>query len=83
MSSVPPDPTRTVATQAEFDQAIADEVRVIEIASRPGEWILVLASDSSTVHAYNSSTVHACDSTMVTAAVGVTVYHHPGEGVSR
>jgi hypothetical protein len=64
---------RTVATQAELDQAIADGVRWIEIRSASGVWIDVTACDSSTVRAYDSSTVRAYGSSTVTAYDSSTV----------
>ena len=63
---------RTITTQAEMDQAVADGVH-IKIRSPHGVWITVTACDSSTVTAYGSSTVTACDSSTVTACDSSTV----------
>ena len=39
--------TRTVTTQAELDQAIADGVEVVYVNSPAGVWLSVTASGSS------------------------------------
>ena len=73
--------TREVRTQKEFDQAVADGVKWIDIKSGRGVWIdatacgssTVRACGSSTVTAYGSSTVRACDSSTVTAYDSSTV----------
>ena len=67
--------TRSVTTQEELDQAVADGIDRIEIRSSRGVLIevtacgssTVTAYGSSTVRAYGSSTVRACDSSTVTA----------------
>ena len=64
---------RTVTTQAELDQAIADEVEYVNIRSEAGVWLEVRAYGSSTVTAYGSSTVTAYDSSTVTACGSSTV----------
>ena len=64
---------RTITTQAEMDQAVADGVHCIKIRSPHGVWITVGACGSSTVTARDSSTVRACDSSTVTAYDSSTV----------
>ena len=51
--------TRTVTTQAELDQAIADGVEVVYVNSPAGVWLSVTASGSSRVVARDSSRVEA------------------------
>ena len=64
---------REVRTQKEFDQAVADGVKWIDIKSERGVWIEVTARDSSTVTARDSSTVRACGSSTVAAYDSSTV----------
>ena len=79
--------TRSVTTQEELDQAVADGIDRIEIRSSRGVLIEVTACDSSTVRAYGSSTVRAYgsstvtayDSSTVTARSGVAVHLHDGK----
>ena len=59
--------TRSVTTQEELDQAVADGIDRIEIRSSRGVLIEVAACDSSTVTACDSSTVTAYESSTVTA----------------
>jgi len=65
--------TRTVTTQAELDEALADHIDYIDIRSARGVRIEVTACDSSTVTACDSSTVTACGSSTVTAYGSSTV----------
>jgi len=65
--------TRTVTTQAELDEALADHIDYIDIRSARGVRIEVTACDSSTVTACDSSTVTACDSSTVRAYDSSTV----------
>ena len=65
--------TRSVTTQEELDQAVADGIDRIEIRSSRGVLIEVAACDSSTVTAFESSTVRACESSTVTACDSSTV----------
>jgi hypothetical protein len=71
---------RTVTTQTELDQAIADGVTDIVIRSEPGVWLeasgsaTVSASDSATVSASGSATVRAFGSVTVYASDSATVY---------
>jgi hypothetical protein len=87
---------RTVTTQTELDQAIADGVTDIVIRSEPGVWLeasgsatvsasdsaTVSASDSATVYAFGSVTVYASGSVTVRAFGSVTVYASDSATVS-
>ena len=67
------DYSRTVTTQAELAQAIADGVTFVDIRSERGVWLMVRACGSSTVRACGSSTVRAYGSSTVTAYGSSTV----------
>ena len=65
--------TRSVTTQEELDQAVADGIDRIEIRSSRGVLIEVTAYGSSTVTAFGSSTVTARGSSTVRAFESSTV----------
>ena len=67
---------RTVKTQAELDQALADRVEWIDIRSEPGVWLEISSTGSAQVRAYGSAQVTAYGSAQVTAtgSAQVTAY---------
>lgn len=64
---------RTVTTQAELDQALADGVSAINIRSERGVWLLVRDTGSATVTAWDSSSVNVWGSATITARDSATV----------
>ena len=59
--------TRIVKSQAEFDQAMADGVTVIDIRSERGVWIYISDTGSASVRASGSASVRASGSASVSA----------------
>ena len=59
--------TITVKTQAELDQALADQVDEITIDSPAGVWIYLPSSGSASVRAFGSASVRASGSASVSA----------------
>ena len=69
--------TRTVRTQTELDEALADpDVSLVEIRSERGVWLIVTALGSATVTALGSATVRAYGSATVHAGAYVAVHVH-------
>ena len=65
--------TRIVKSQAEFDQAMADGVTVIDIRSERGVWIYISDTGSASVRASGSASVRASGSASVSASDSASV----------